>query len=151
MTAAGGIVLRYGGFYGPGTSMWPGGEQYEAIRARKFPVPGDGAGVWSLVHIEDAAAATVAAIEHGEPGIYNVTDDEPAPVREWVPGLADAIGAKPPRRLPGWIARLALGPAGFALMNESRGALNGKARRELGWVPAHPTWREGLHHKRRPL
>ncbi len=144
VTAADGIVLRYGGFYGPGTSLAPGGEQYEAVRERKLPLPGDGAGVWSLVHVDDAAAATVAAIERGEPGIYNVVDDEPAPVREWLPALADAVGAKPPRKLPGWLARVALGPAGYAMMIESRGALNGKARRELGWVPAHRTWREGF-------
>ena len=100
--------------------------------------------MWSLVHVDDAAAATVAAIERGEPGIYNVVDDEPAPVREWLPALADAVGAKPPRKLPGWLARVALGPAGFAMMTESRGALNGKARRELGWVPAHASWREGF-------
>ena len=110
----------------------------------QVPAPGRGDGVWSLVHIEDAAAATVAAIERGRPGIYNVVDDEPAPVREWLPALAEAVGSKPPRRLPTWLARLALGPAGFALMNESRGALNGKARRELGWTPAHPSWRQGF-------
>ena len=144
VVAADGIVLRYGGFYGPGTSIAPGGEQYELLRARKFPLPGRGDGVWSLVHVEDAAAATVAAIERGRPGIYNVVDDEPAPVREWLPALAEAVGAEPPRRLPTWLARLALGPAGFALMNESRGALNGKARRELGWTPSHPSWRQGF-------
>src|ERR687893_601548 len=98
--AADGIVLRYGGFYGPGTSMAPGGDQYEAVRARKMPLPGEGSGIWSLVHVDDAAAATVAAIERGQPGIYNVVDDEPAPVREWIPALADAIGAaqREPRR-----------------------------------------------------
>ncbi len=139
-----GIVLRYGGFYGPGTSIAPGGDQYEAARGRKFPIPGRGDGVASLVHVDDAATATVAAIERGRPGIYNVVDDEPAPVREWLPVLAAAAGGKPPRRLPSWLARLLLGPAGYALMNEGRGALNGKARRELAWTPAHASWREGF-------
>jgi nucleoside-diphosphate-sugar epimerase len=140
-----GIVLRYGGFYGPGTSLVRGGEQYDAVRERKFPVVGDGGGVWSLIHIDDAAAATVAAIERGEPGsIYNIVDDEPAPVREWLPVLADAIGARPPRHVPRFVGRLALGPAGTVMMTESRGASNAKARRELGWVPTHRTWREGF-------
>jgi 2-alkyl-3-oxoalkanoate reductase len=142
--AEGGIVLRYGGFYGPGTGLARGGPEYEAVRARKFPVVGDGGGVWSLVHIDDAASATVAAIEHGEPGVYNVVDDEPAPVREWLPVLADAIGAAPPRRLPRFIGRLALGEGGTAMMTEIRGASNAKARRELHWAPAHPTWRQGF-------
>jgi len=139
-----GIVLRYGGLYGPGTSMARGGDQYEALRRRRFPVIGDGGGVWSLVHVEDAAAATVAAIERGAPGIYNVVDDEPAPVREWLPALAAAFGAEPPRHLPGLLGRLALGPGGFTLMTGIRGASNAKARRELGWTPAHPSWRDGF-------
>jgi nucleoside-diphosphate-sugar epimerase len=143
--AAQGIVLRYGGFYGPGTGLAPGGDQYEAVHSRKFPVVGDGGGVWSLVHIDDAATATVAAIERGEPGgIYNIVDDEPAPVREWLPELAKAIGARPPRHLPRFLGRLALGPAGTAMMTEIRGASNAKARRELGWIPAYPTWRQGF-------
>jgi nucleoside-diphosphate-sugar epimerase len=139
-----GIVLRYGGFYGPGTGMARGGDQYEAVKRRKFPVVGDGGGVWSLVHVDDAAAATVAAIERGAPGIYNVVDDEPAPVREWLPVLAAAVGGKPPRRVPRWIARLLMSPGALAMMTEIRGASNAKARRELGWHPAHPTWREGF-------
>ena len=143
--ARAGIVLRYGGFYGPGTGLARGGDEYEAVHARKFPVIGDGGGIWSLVHIDDAAAATVAAIERGEPGaIYNIVDDEPAPVREWLPVLADAIGARPPRHIPRFVGRLALGPAGTAMMTEIRGASNAKARRELGWAPAHRTWREGF-------
>jgi 2-alkyl-3-oxoalkanoate reductase len=143
--AGDGIVLRYGGFYGPGTGLARGGEQYDAVQARKFPVVGDGAGVWSLVHIDDAATATLAAIERGEPGaVYNIVDDEPAPVREWLPELAKAIGARPPRHLPRFLGRLALGPAGTAMMTEIRGASNAKARRELGWIPAYPTWRQGF-------
>jgi 2-alkyl-3-oxoalkanoate reductase len=144
VTEAGGIVLRYGGFYGPGTGLTRGGEQVEMIRKRRFPIVGDGGGVWSFVHIDDAAAATVVALERGTPGIYNVVDDEPAPVRDWLPALAAAAGAKPPRRLPRWLARLAAGEALTAMMTESRGASNAKARGELDWAPAHPTWREGF-------
>jgi len=139
-----GIVLRYGGLYGPGTGIAPGGEQVDMIRKRRFPVVGDGAGVWSLVHVDDAAAATVAALERGAPGIYNVVDDDPAPVRAWLPALAAAVGAKPPRRLPRWLARLAAGEAVTTLMTETCGASNAKARSELGWQPAYPTWREGF-------
>jgi nucleoside-diphosphate-sugar epimerase len=136
-----GLVLRYGGFYGPGTTITEGGTHVEMIRKRRFPIGGNGAGVWSLVHIEDAAAATAAAIEGGPPGIYNIVDDEPAPVSELVTGLASAVGAPPPRRLPGWLARLAAGPQGYSLMTQVRGASNEKAKRELGWRPAH-TWRD---------
>jgi nucleoside-diphosphate-sugar epimerase len=141
-----GIVLRYGGFYGPGTSfsLRPDGEHIELIRKRKFPLVGDGAGVWSFIHIEDAAAATVAAIEHGERGIYNVVDDDPAPVAEWLPAAAKAIGAKPPRRLPRWLGRIAAGEAAAVMMTEVRGASNDKAKRELGWSPRYPSWREGF-------
>jgi nucleoside-diphosphate-sugar epimerase len=142
---AGGIVLRYGGFYGPGSGITAGGEQVELIRRRKFPLVGDGGGVWSFVHTEDVATATLAALERGRPGeIYNVVDDEPAPVREWLPALADAIGAKPPRRVPVWIARRLAGPAAVAVMTESRGASNAKARSELGWAPSRPSWRDGF-------
>ena len=141
-----GIVLRYGGFYGPGTSLSadPRADISENIRKRKFPVVGSGAGMWSFVHIADAASATVAAIERGSPGIYNVVDDEPAPVREWVPALASALGAKPPRRLPRWLGRLAAGEAATVMMTEIRGASNAKARRELGWQPRYPSWRQGF-------
>ncbi len=144
VTAAGGAALRYGGFYGPGTGMAPGGDQWEMVQARKFPLVGDSGGVWSFIHIEDAAAATVAVLEHWTPGeIYNVVDDEPAPVREWLPGLAAAIGAPPPRKVPRWVARL-MGEHVVAMMCEVRGASNAKARRELGWTPRWPTWREGF-------
>jgi nucleoside-diphosphate-sugar epimerase len=141
-----GIVLRYGGFYGPGTnfSLHPDGDMIELIRKRKFPVVGRGTGVWSFVHIEDAASATVAAIEHGERGIYNVVDDDPAPVSEWLPGAASAIGARKPMRLPRWIGRLAAGEVADVMMNEVRGASNAKAKRELGWKPRYVSWRQGF-------
>jgi nucleoside-diphosphate-sugar epimerase len=139
-----GIVLRYGAFYGPGTSMEPGSEQLEMIRKRKFPVVGDGGGLWSFVHVADAADATVAAIEYGQRGIYNVVDDDPAPVAEWLPALAQQIGAPAPRRVPRLVGRLFAGEAGAVMMTEIRGASNAKAKRELGWRPAHPSWREGF-------
>lgn len=139
-----GIVLRYGAFYGPGTSMAPGSEQFELIRKRKFPVVGDGAAVWSFIHIADAAEATVAAVEKGGRGVYNIADDDPAPVAVWLPELAAMLGAKQPMRVPRFIGRLAAGPAGVVLMTELRGASNAKAKRELGWHPAHRSWRQGL-------
>jgi nucleoside-diphosphate-sugar epimerase len=139
-----GIVLRYGAFYGPGTSMSPGGESFEIVRKRKFPVVGDGRGVWSFVHIADAAEATVAAVERGTPGIYNVVDDEPAPVAEWLPALAQKIGAPTPWRVPKVVGRLFAGEAGAVMMTEIRGASNTKAKRELGWTPRHVSWREGF-------
>jgi len=139
-----GIVLRYGGLYGPGTSLAPGSEEFEMVRRRKFPVVGDGAGIWSFIHVADAAEATVAAIERGRRGIYNVVDDEPASVSDWLPGLAAAIGAPRPRRVPRWVGRLAVGEAGTVMMTEIRGASNAKAKRELGWTPAHPSWRQGF-------
>jgi nucleoside-diphosphate-sugar epimerase len=135
-----GIVLRYGGFYGPGTSLSAeGGAQTEQIRQRKFPVVGNGAGVWCFVHIEDAAEATVAALQRGRRGIYNVVDDEPTRVADWMPALARAIGAKPPRRVPRWLGRLLVGEAFTIMMTEVRGASNAKAKRELGWEPRHPS------------
>jgi nucleoside-diphosphate-sugar epimerase len=139
-----GIALRYGAFYGPGTSMAPGSEQLEMIRKRKFPVVGDGGGVWSFIHIADAAEATVAAVANGDRGVYNIVDDDPAPVAEWLPELAAMLGAKKPMRVPRFIGRLAAGQAGVVLMTELRGASNAKAKRELGWHPTHPTWRQGL-------
>jgi nucleoside-diphosphate-sugar epimerase len=139
-----GVVLRYGAFYGPGTSMAPGSEQFELIRKRKFPVVGDGGGVWSFVHVADAAEATVAAVENGGRGVYNIVDDDPAPVAEWLPELAAMLGAKKPMRVPRFIGRLAAGPAGLVLMTELRGVSNAKAKRDLGWRPAHPSWRQGL-------
>jgi nucleoside-diphosphate-sugar epimerase len=139
-----GVVLRYGGFYGPGTSLAKGGEQFEAIRQRKFPLVGDGAGVWSFIEIRDAADATVAAVERGVRGIYNVVDDEPARVSEWLPFAAQALGAKPPRRLPRWLARLLAGEVLTGMLTEMRGASNAEAKRELGWTPAHSSWRQGF-------
>jgi nucleoside-diphosphate-sugar epimerase len=139
-----GIALRYGGFYGPGTSLAPGEPQVEMVRKRRFPIVGSGAGVWSFVHIEDAASATVAAIERGRPGIYHVVDDEPAPVSVWLPELARAIGAPPPRRIPSWLARPLIGEPGVVMMTEIRGASNAKIKRELGWKPSYASWREGF-------
>jgi nucleoside-diphosphate-sugar epimerase len=139
-----GVVLRYGGFYGPGTSLAPDGEHLELIRKRGFPIVGGGQGVWSFVHIEDAAEATVAAVEHGSRGIYNVVDDEPAPVAEWLPAIAESVGAKQPRKVPRWLGRLLAGQVATVMMTEVRGASNEKAKRELGWRPGHASWREGL-------
>jgi nucleoside-diphosphate-sugar epimerase len=139
-----GIVLRYGGFYGPGTSLAPGAEQVELVRRRKFPLVGDGGGVWSFIHVADAADATVAAIERGSRGVYNVVDDDPAPVAEWLPALAEQLGANKPMRVPRFIGRLFAGEAGVVMMTDVRGASNAKAKRELGWRPAHPSWRQGF-------
>jgi nucleoside-diphosphate-sugar epimerase len=139
-----GIVLRYGGFYGPGTSMAPGAEQVELVRRRKFPLVGDGGGVWSFIHVADAAEATVAAVERGSRGVYNVVDDDPAPVAEWLPALAQEVGAKNPMRVPRFIGRLFAGEVGVVMMTDARGASNAKAKRELGWRPAHPSWRQGF-------
>jgi len=139
-----GILLRYGGFYGPGTSMAPGAEQVELVRKRKFPLVGDGGGVWSFIHVADAAEATVAAVERGRRGVYNVVDDDPAPVAEWLPALAQELGAKKPLRVPRFVGRLFAGEAGVMMMTELRGASNAKAKRELAWRPAHPSWRQGF-------
>jgi nucleoside-diphosphate-sugar epimerase len=136
---AGGIVLRYGGLYGA-----PDDPQVELVRKRRFPIVGDGGGVWSFVHLDDAAAATVLAVEQGDAGVYNVVDSDPAPVREWLPALADAIHAKPPYRVPRWLARLFAGEVGVVLMTEVRGASNAKAQRDLSWTLRHPSWREGF-------
>jgi nucleoside-diphosphate-sugar epimerase len=142
-----GLVLRYGGFYGPGTgiSLAPDAVMAGPIRRRRFPIVGDGGGVWSFIHIEDAAAATTVAVERGQPGIYNVVDDDPAPVREWLPVLASALDAKPPRRVPRWLVRLLAGEAATLMMTEARGAAsNAKAKRELGWQLRYPSWRQGF-------
>jgi nucleoside-diphosphate-sugar epimerase len=141
-----GLVLRYGGFYGPGTSLSlaPDAQMAAPIRKRRFPIVGDGGGVWSLIHIEDAAAATAVAVERGRPGVYNVVDDEPAPVREWLPVLASALDAKPPRRVPRWLGRLLAGETATVMMTEVRGASNEKAKRELGWQPRYSSWRQGF-------
>jgi nucleoside-diphosphate-sugar epimerase len=124
--------------------MAPGEEQFELVRKRQFPLVGNGRGVWSFTHVADAAEATVAAVEHGRPGIYNIVDDDPAPVAEWLPALAQELGAKKPRRVPRFVGRLFAGEAGAVFMTEIRGASNAKAKRELGWRPAHPSWREGF-------
>jgi nucleoside-diphosphate-sugar epimerase len=139
-----GTVLRYGAFYGPGTSLAPGGEQFEMVRKRRYPVVGGGGGVWSFVHIADAADATVEAVEHGGRGVYNVADDEPAPVAEWLPALAQMLGAKKPRHVPRFLGRMFAGEAGAVMMTEIRGASNAKAKRELGWRPQHSSWRQGF-------
>jgi len=141
-----GLVLRYGGFYGPGTGITADPEALltKSIRKRRLPIIGDGGGIWSHVHIEDAASATVAAVDNGRPGIYNVVDDEPAPVREWLPFLAEQLGASKPRRVPRFVARLLAGEAAVMVMTEVRGASNAKAKRELGWQPRWSTWRIGF-------
>jgi nucleoside-diphosphate-sugar epimerase len=139
-----GIVLRYGTFYGPGTSLAPGGEQFELIRKRKFPLVGNGGGIFSFVHIADAAEATVAAVDHGRRGVYNIVDDDPAPVVDWLPALAQTLGAKKPMRVPRFVGRLFAGEVGAVFMTEIRGASNAKAKRELGWQPKHASWRKGF-------
>jgi nucleoside-diphosphate-sugar epimerase len=139
VTRANGIVLRYGGFYGD-----PNDGMLEPVRRRQFPIVGNGAGVFSFIHLEDAAAATVLALERGGTGIYNIVDDEPAPVREWLPVLADVLGARPPRHFPRWLARLFAGDVGVMMATESRGASNAKAKRELGWRLRYPSWRQGF-------
>jgi nucleoside-diphosphate-sugar epimerase len=138
-----GVVLRYGSLYGPGTGM-TSSEVVELLRKRQFPIVGDGAGVWSFIHVADAVSATVAALERGAPGIYNVVDDDPAPAAEWIPHLAKAIGAKPPRRVPVWLGRILAGEVPVSMMTRIRGSSNAKAKRELDWEPRHPSWREGF-------
>ena len=140
LSAKEGIVLRYGGFYGPGT----GDVMPDMVRKRQVPVIGGGTGVWSFIEITDAAAATLAAVDQGEPGIYNVVDDDPAPVAEWLPYLAKVMGAKPPLRLPAWLGRLLAGEFVVGQMTTSRGSSNEKARKELGWEPRYASWREGF-------
>jgi nucleoside-diphosphate-sugar epimerase len=139
-----GIALRYGGFYGPGTNLAPGGELFEMIRKRRFPLIGDGGGIWSFIHITDAAAATAAAVEHGSRGVYNVVDDDPAPVAEWLPYLTHLLSGKQPRRMPRLVVRLVAGEGGVVMMTDARGASNNKAKRELAWEPAYPSWRQGF-------
>jgi nucleoside-diphosphate-sugar epimerase len=141
-----GIVLRYGGFYGPGTSLGlePEGEHVQLIRQRKFPLLGDGGAIWSFIHIDDAASATLAAVEQGGRGIFNVVDDDPAAVSEWLPAAAQAVGAKRPRRLPRWLGRIAAGELVTVMMTDLRGASNAKAKREFGWQPLYSSWRDGF-------
>ncbi|MFF7778195.1 NAD-dependent epimerase/dehydratase family protein [Streptomyces tanashiensis] len=139
-----GIVLRYGGFYGPGTSLAANGEQLALIHKRQFPVVGGGGGVWSFTHVADAAGAAVAAVEGGAPGIYNIVDDEPARLAEWLPELARAAGAKKPMAVPRWVGRLLAGEFIATASTEIRGASNAKAKKELGWTPRHASWRQGF-------
>jgi 2-alkyl-3-oxoalkanoate reductase len=139
-----GIALRYGTLYGPGTNFADDGDMVELIRRRKLPIVGNGEGIWSFVHVRDAATATLAAIEHGPPGVYNVADDDPAPAHEWLRALATALGAKPPRRVPTWVGRLAAGEAAVSMMTEIRGASNAKAKRDLHWAPRYASWRIGM-------
>ena len=142
---AGGIVLRYGYFYGPGTSYAASdGATAERVRKRGFPIVGDGGGIFPFIHVEDAAAATVAALDRGDPGVYNVVDDEPAPLREWMPVYAEAVGAKRPWRVPKLAARIAAGRMAADGATKMRGVSNAKARRELGWEPRYPSWRQGF-------
>jgi nucleoside-diphosphate-sugar epimerase len=141
-----GLALRYGGFYGPGTTISLAADAVMAapVRKRRFPIVGKGGGVMSHIHIADAAAATVAAVEHGRSGVYNIVDDDPAPVREWLPVLASELGAKPPRRIPRWLGRLVAGETATLMMTDVRGASNEKAKRELGWKPRYASWRQGF-------
>jgi nucleoside-diphosphate-sugar epimerase len=139
-----GVVLRYGFFYGPGTYYADDGTTTADVRRRRMPIVGKGTGLFSFVHVDDAADATVAAVERGAPGIYNVTDDEPAPMSEWLPVFAEAVGAKKPLRVPVWLARFVGGREVPTFALELRGASNEKAKRELGWQPAHPSWRSGF-------
>ena len=135
-----GVVLRYGSFYGPGASD----EFVRMVRDRKMPIVGAGAGIWSFLHVDDAASATVAAVERGAPGVYNIVDDDPAPVSQWLPVLAEAVGAKPPLRIPTWLARLAAGEVIVSMVTQIRGSSNTKAKRELHWEPRWSSWREGF-------
>jgi nucleoside-diphosphate-sugar epimerase len=137
--AFGGIALRYGAFYGAANDGL-----IDPVRKRQFPIVGDGGGILSWIHLDDAAAATVLGVEHDGPAIYNIVDDDPAPVREWLPVLAAALGAKPPRHVPVWLARLLGGEGAVVMGTEARGASNAKAKRELGWTPRHPSWRDGF-------
>ena len=138
------LALRYGFFYGPGTSIAKDGAVVELVCNRRIPIVGDGAGIWSFIHVQDAARATVAAVSSGAPGIYNVVDDEPAPVSTWLPLLADVLGAEPPRQMPVWLAKLLIGDGGATMMTQIRGASNAKAKREFGWEPIYPSWRRGF-------
>jgi nucleoside-diphosphate-sugar epimerase len=139
-----GLALRYGSFYGPGTGLAKGGDLLKMVAKRRLPVVAGGAGVWSFCHIDDAASATVAAVIQGAPGVYNIVDDEPSAVAEWLPYLAEAIGAKPPMRLPAWLAKPMIGEHGISLMTQIRGSSNAKAKAELGWSPTYPSWRDGF-------
>jgi 2-alkyl-3-oxoalkanoate reductase len=141
---AGGLALRYGYFYGPGTSISREGSLGAEVARRRLPVVGGGGGVWSFIHVADAARATVAALSRGTAGAYNIVDDEPARVSEWIPAFAQALGARPPRRVPAWLARPLAGGYGVTTMTAAQGASNERAKRELDWTPAHASWREGF-------
>jgi 2-alkyl-3-oxoalkanoate reductase len=139
-----GLALRYGSLYGPGTSFGEGGEYVTLVERRRLPIVGDGAGVWSFIHVDDAVASTVAALTRGAPGLYDIVDDDPAPVSVWLPELARVLRARPPRRLPEWVGRLAIGDAGVSMMMQIRGSSNARAKRELAWQPRYASWREGF-------
>jgi nucleoside-diphosphate-sugar epimerase len=141
---AGGVVLRYGYFYGPGSAIARDGSIGEDVSRRRMPIVGRGTGVWSFIHVDDAARATVAALERAPTGAYNVVDDDPAPVAQWLPALASAVGAPRPLRIPAFIARLVAGSYGASVMTEAQGASNELIKRELGWTPEYPSWREGF-------
>jgi nucleoside-diphosphate-sugar epimerase len=143
-TDVAGLVLRYGALYGPGNAIGRDGVIVTMVQSRKLPLVGGGTGVWSFCHIEDAASATAIAVTRGAPGIYNIVDDDPAPVAEWLPELARIVGAKPPMRVPAWLAKPLIGEHGVSLMTKVRGSSNAKAKRELGWEPKYPSWREGF-------
>jgi nucleoside-diphosphate-sugar epimerase len=138
------LALRYGMFYGPGTAIGKGGEIVRMVKKRRFPVFGGGGGVWSFIHLLDAARATVAAISRGAPGIYNIVDDEPAKVATWLPALAKAVEAKPPHKIPYWLGEVIIGKEGMSIMTQVRGGSNAKAKRELNWTPVYPSWRIGF-------
>lgn len=138
------LALRYGIFYGPGTGIAKDGPIVDLVRRRRIPIVGSGGGIWSFIHINDVARATVAALTRGDPGIYNVVDDEPAPVSTWLPALAAAVGARPPYRVPVWLGRLAIGEGGVSMMTAIRGGSNAKAKRDLGWQPTFASWRRGF-------
>jgi 2-alkyl-3-oxoalkanoate reductase len=146
-----GVVLRYANLYGPGTGFAEDGDVVEQVRRRRLPIVGSGEGVWSFVHVDDAARATVAAIEHGPPGIYNVADDDPAEAAVWLPRLAETVGAKPPRHIPEWVGRVAAGEAAVSMFTLIRGAANGKAKRDLFWTPRHRSWRDGFPSELGPI
>ncbi len=143
-TSFAGLVLRFGFWYGPGTSFASDGYTAREVRRRRYPVVGNGGGMFSFVHIDDVVTATIASLDRGAPGVYNVVDDDPAPMREWLPGYAEALGAPRPLRVPVWLARLAAGTLVVGQATRMRGASNAKAKRELGWEPTYPTWREGF-------
>jgi nucleoside-diphosphate-sugar epimerase len=135
-----GLVLRYGMFYGPGASE----SMLDVVRKRQMPVIGGGTGIWSFIEVTDAAAATALAVTRGASGVYNIVDDDPAPVAEWLPYLSECLGVKPPMRAPAWLGRLLAGTLVVSLMTQARGSSNAKARRELGWAPRYPSWRDGF-------